>query len=124
MTTEPTTTPNPKRRWYQYSIRTLLVTMVVISVPLGWLACKIRQAREQRIVVQQIQELGGMAIHCGGLEPREEWPPRVPSWLLKTLGDDFFRTINYVDLRGSKVTDADLVRLRALPIFSPNSSNN
>ena len=111
----PTTTPKPRRRWLQYSLRTLLVLMLVISVPLGVLASKIRRARAQRVVVQEIQELGGMAIHCGGLDPREKWPPRVPLWLLKILGDDFFRTINYVQLRGPKATDAELARLRALP---------
>jgi hypothetical protein len=105
----------PRRRWLQFSLRTLLVLMLMISVPLGVLASKIRKAREQRIVVQKIQELDGMAIHCGQLEPREKWPPRIPLWLRKTLGDDFFRTINYVHLRGPKVTDAELVRLRALP---------
>jgi hypothetical protein len=107
--------PKPRRRWLQFSVRTMMVLMLVISVPLGWLAYKVRQAREQRAVVRQIQELGGTAGHCVQFEPREKWPPRVPSWLLNILGDDFFRTINYVALSGSKVTDAELVRLRALP---------
>jgi hypothetical protein len=114
-TEQAVTMPKPRRRWLQFSLRTLMVLMLLISVPLGWLAFKMRQATEQRAVVRQIEELGGTAVHCGQFEPLEKWPPRVPSWLLNALGDDFFRTINYVALCGSKVTDAELVRLRALP---------
>ncbi|MCU0873505.1 MAG: hypothetical protein MUE50_14280 [Pirellulaceae bacterium] len=113
MTTVPST--RSKRRCIQFGLRTLLGFMLVISLPLGWLSLKRTQAQRQRAVVQQIEELGGMAIHCGQLEPREPWPPRVPSWVVRSLGDDFFRTINYVDLRGARITDADLARLRALP---------
>ena len=38
MTTAPTTTPKPKRRWLQFSLRTLMVVMVVFGTGLGWFA--------------------------------------------------------------------------------------
>ncbi len=48
MTTAPTTTRKPRRRWLQFSLRTLLVLMLVTSVPLGRLTYKLKQTREQR----------------------------------------------------------------------------
>jgi hypothetical protein len=43
-----TDTTRPKRRWFQYSLRTLLVFMVLASIPMSWLAVKMQQARRQR----------------------------------------------------------------------------
>ena len=30
------TTPKPKRRWFQYSLRTLLVLMLLVGVGMSW----------------------------------------------------------------------------------------
>jgi hypothetical protein len=35
MTTDPTTTPKPKRRWLRFSLRTLLVVFLVIGIGLA-----------------------------------------------------------------------------------------
>jgi hypothetical protein len=61
MTTAPTTTRKPRRRWLQFSLRTLLVLMLVTSVPLGRLTYKLKQAREQRATIDAIHALGGRA---------------------------------------------------------------
>ena len=45
MTTEPTTTPKPKRRWFQFSLRTLLVLMLVFGCGFGRLGMKVKQTR-------------------------------------------------------------------------------
>ena len=36
----------PKRRWYQYSLRTLLLFVAVAGIGLGWLGSKVQRARE------------------------------------------------------------------------------
>ncbi len=46
MTTTPPPTPKPRRRWLQFSLRTVLVLVLLISVPLGWLGMKVKQGRE------------------------------------------------------------------------------
>ena len=56
MTTEPTT-PMPRRRWLQCRLRTLLVLVLICSIPCGWLAFKVKQARGQRELVQATEEL-------------------------------------------------------------------
>jgi hypothetical protein len=35
VTTTPSPTPN-RRRWLQFSLRTLLVIVLIVTVPLGW----------------------------------------------------------------------------------------
>ena len=52
------TDPKPKRRWYQFSLRTLLIVLG-LSLPLSWLGLKLRQAREHQETVNAILEAGG-----------------------------------------------------------------
>ena len=45
-TTQP---PNPKRRWYQFSLLTLLVVMTVATVAFGgWVQYRRQRAQENR----------------------------------------------------------------------------
>ena len=59
MTTATTTTSKPRRRWLQFSLRTMLVLMLVLGVAFGWFAYKVEQARAQREAVEAIEKLGG-----------------------------------------------------------------
>jgi hypothetical protein len=40
-----------KRRWFQYSLRTLLVLMLAFGCGLGWLVMVLRQTREETIAI-------------------------------------------------------------------------
>ena len=59
----PTTSPTPRRRLFRFSLRTLLVVVVLLSVGLGWFAFKMRQAERQRKAVEKIREAGGVVWH-------------------------------------------------------------
>src|SRR4029077_10177857 len=37
-----------KRRWYQFSLRTLLIVVVIVAIPCAWLGRKIEQKRPER----------------------------------------------------------------------------
>jgi hypothetical protein len=39
------TTPKPRRRWLQFSLRTLMVLMLVFGAGFGWFARKVQHAR-------------------------------------------------------------------------------
>ena len=53
MTTTAPISPKPRRRWLQFSLRMLLVQVLLISVPLGWLGMKMREAREQQAAARK-----------------------------------------------------------------------
>ena len=42
-------TPRPKRRWYQYTLRTLFVLMTVLAVALGWYVHRVRQQKRAMV---------------------------------------------------------------------------
>ena len=50
MPTEPSKAdpPNRKRRWYQFSVRTLMIFVTLVGCGLGWLGFKGRAARRQQ----------------------------------------------------------------------------
>ena len=106
-----------RRRWYQYSLRALLIGIVVLSLPLGWLGWKIREARQQHADVAAIEkrdvevEYDYEIAKRGFLAPRPPLPG--PAWLRALLGDDFFRNVGGVYLADAHpaFTDADLKSL-------------
>lgn len=110
MTTAPTTTPKPRRRWFQFSLRTMLVLMLAFGCGFGWLGMKVKQAREQREAVKAIEKLGGRVGSSGDMI-------RTPvAWVGTLLGEDLPVNVTGVDFRKPQVqvTDAGLAHLRGL----------
>jgi len=54
--------PKPQRRWYQYSIRSLLLLMVAVSLACGWFAVRWRRQTQQHIVKVTIAYPGASAL--------------------------------------------------------------
>ena len=54
MTTAPTTTPKPRRRWLQFSLRTLMVVVLLVALPLGWIGILLERSREQERVLDTL----------------------------------------------------------------------
>ena len=50
--------PKPRRRWLRFSLRTLLVVMLLLGVVFGALGMMANEARRQRKVVADLEELG------------------------------------------------------------------
>ena len=106
-----TSTPKPRRHCLQFSLRAMMVLVLVVSVAWGWFACKLKQAREQWAAIDAIRSLGGSAEYEGELDSYTDddgpsmafgidVPPGcpAPAWLRRRLGDDFFARI--VAVRG------------------------
>ena len=101
MTTEP-----PKRRWFQFRLRTLLVAILVLSVPLSWFAWRMEKARRQREVVEAISRLGGNVEFDLDME--------TPYWLLRLLGQESVLKPVTVSFKGTLIGDSELAHLEAL----------
>jgi Leucine Rich repeat len=100
----------PQRRWYQFSLRTLLVVITVLCVgPGGYVAYEQQKARQQKGAAEAIQKVGG-DYH------RDETIPLRSAGMRFLLGDDRFGHVCSVwFFCPSKVTDVDLLHLRHFP---------
>lgn len=107
-------TVTPPRRWYQFSLRTLLIAMTVLCIgPGGYVAFEQEKARENQRAVAAIEKLGGYVFYY------EKAPARSGLTRL-ILGDDSFGNVNGVDFNPLKtenrqITDADLRHLQSFP---------
>ena len=80
---------------FQFSIRSLLVLVVVVAIPCSWLAVEMRAAKREQEIAAAIERLDG---EVGWSEPS------VPAWLRKLLGNDFGTLVVAVVLAGDQVT--------------------
>jgi len=112
-TADAAPTSKPRRRWLQFSLRTLMVLVVVFGVGLGWLAHEVHQARQQREALKAITL-------------RHPWVSYAPNgsrrkietglaWLRELVGEEeLFKTLIEVGFVGHQTTDAGLVHLKGL----------
>jgi hypothetical protein len=108
-------------RWrFQFSIRSLLVLVLVVAIPCSWMAVETKNARQQGEAVEEIKKLGGQVVYdyqvfqpFNSLRP-PSGPPE-PAWLRNPLGEDFFATAVGVGFISLPVTDAGLEHLKRLP---------
>ncbi len=76
------TTETPiRRRWFQFRLRTLLIAIVLLSLPLSWFGARLRKARRQKAAMEVVGELGGLVIRS---------PSGMPRFVV--LGEYNFRT--------------------------------
>ena len=97
------TTPRPKRRrrrFLQFSLRALLIFVLLVSVGMSWLATEMRQLAMERRACAHIGRLGAKEYPgpCGS-----------PVWLFGRL------TPYYVDFRETDISGRELACLAALP---------
>ena len=84
-----TSSQSPRRRWFNYTLLSLLGAVAARAFPCGWLVIKMQQVKRERQAVAAIEEFNVQV----------EWSePSGPRWLRGLLGDDLFR---HVDSRTS-----------------------
>jgi hypothetical protein len=99
------TTPNHKRRRFQYSLRTLLVLVTLCAIPCSWVGVKIQHAHRIREAASAMAGMGGSV----------GWDtPSYPAWLRNLLGRDFGNNVRSVNLCCAKFVDD---RLEHLTVF-------
>ena len=111
----------PRNHWYvpRFSLRTLLILVVALSMFFGWLGSVMVRVRHQRAAVSQIEALGGQVRYDYEFVARSDGKtpqPPGPKIVRMALGDDAFASVvcvqfNYED----RLNDGDLAVLGELP---------
>ena len=50
-------------RWYQYTLRTLMLATLLACIGMSWVGVKIREARRQKQAVEAIKKSGGAVLY-------------------------------------------------------------
>jgi internalin A len=106
------TISRPWRRYLRFSVRGLIVLVLVIGLGLGWI---VRSARIQRDAVAAIERAGGDVAYDSEWEYAKSIQaakPRPPRWLVELLGVDFFGHVTNVS--GLIATDTSIVHVGSL----------
>ena len=107
---DPSPPARPKRRWFQYSLRTLLILTTVVAALFAWWSHK---ARRQKLAVEALQRAGALVVydHKGTLPDdfglafwgEEQGPSFWPTWLVQALGVDYFSHVHCVAINNPVV---------------------
>jgi internalin A len=82
--------PRPWRKFLRFSVRGLIVVVLLIGVWLGWL---VRSARIQHEAVAAIEKVGGSVSYDWGWSNGKSIPggkPWAPRWFVDLIGVDYF----------------------------------
>jgi hypothetical protein len=99
-TVEP---PKRKRRWFQYSLRTLLIFTLIVAVACGWLASKVERKRSERAAVEALRKKGATVTY--DYDRVRSRTPYGPAWMRWLLGENYFSEVQWVAMGGN--VDAD-----------------
>ncbi len=130
------------RRWFRFSLRTMLVAITLFCI---WLGVTASRANRQRKAVETIRSYGAYVRYDyemadNGWEVRRDNPlPPGPVWLRNLIGIDYFATavnvcldhgndvnddsisalvelsqVRRIDIEGANVTDAVMAKLKGL----------
>jgi len=124
-------TTETKRRWYQYSLKFLLIVMFLFCFLFAWGGYKIRQAEKQKVAVEWVKEHGGIVrydyqLDEDGKKIKNAEPPG-PDWLRNLVGIDYFCNVEMVAFRRLWLVEQDgtltvtdvteLTPLQSLPLL-------
>lgn len=113
MSNSESATLKPRRRWFQYSLRSFFVVVAAVAVWLGIIA---HRAREQQEAVRAIEALGGRVRYDWQFEQDDPFGEDVqerggPRWLRRAVGDDYFQSVESVSLVAGSLGESQIMEL-------------
>jgi Leucine Rich repeat len=108
MQTEP---PKLRRRWFQFSLRTLLFFTLICAVGSALVARRMDQKHNEREIVEAILKLGGLVEYDYQIDRAK---PPGPDWLRNVLGENYFSDVEVVILQNVPDADARLGNVKRL----------
>jgi hypothetical protein len=93
--------PAPKRRWFQFSLRTLFVVVTVVALFSGWIGWRLNQARQRENLLQSLRVDGARITRI---------PAQSSPFMLRKFGTTY---IGEILLPSSRFSNADINRVRA-----------
>ena len=84
--------PKRKRRWYQFSLRTVLIFTVVVAVACALVGRRIERKRRERDTIEAITSAGGTVLFDYQLANASA-SPLGPAWLRSLFGEQFFSEV-------------------------------
>jgi Leucine-rich repeat (LRR) protein len=106
MQTEPPKAepPKRKRRWFQFSLRTLMMLTLLVGLGMAiWIVPIKKRAERQQAAVEAILKVGGVVYYDYQFDPLTNFivksaePPPQPAWLWRLLGRDTFANVVKAD---------------------------
>ncbi|WDI44496.1 hypothetical protein [Bremerella sp. P1] len=100
MTEDNHPSPKPKRRWLRFGLRGLMVLVLLLSLPMGWIARDVYRSQREDEVVAAVEKAGGFASYdYQQLNLWNEVPHPPGPWILRKLfGDHIHAYVDYVTL--------------------------
>ena len=110
MESEPPKTdpPKRKRRWFQFSLRALMIFTALVAVAAATLGTRISRKRNEHDAVEVMRKSGGFVSYDS-----YKSEPSGPHWLRVLLGDNFFSEVVSVgfDFSTRPLGDGELANL-------------
>ena len=107
----------PKRRWFRFSLRTLFLLVLVLSV---WLGLKVEAARKQHLAIVAVKALGVQVQYDFDKKDRDRHP-NEPEWLINLFSIDFFHDVVEVvfSVNTGSPNGSDLSKLHPELVYFP-----
>ena len=100
------------RKYFRFGLSTLMLLITVFCV---WMGVQVNRARDTRLAIDAIEELGGEVYYVhertkSGIYVRKAELPG-PAWLREFIGDEYFVDVANIAFSSSRITDDDLEQL-------------
>lgn len=119
----------------RFSLKTIFILFIVISIPLGGLAWRMKRAKQQKVAFERATTLlsehneivydfqlsgksAGYFERFGFRDADESLTPKVPTWLVDRFGVDFFGSVTDLSVHHGSIDDySDLILLGNIEVL-------